>query len=193
MYNLNPCPRCNSFLSCRIWIVLQTIVTHCRLYYNLNPRLYLQGQFQCTHSKALMRQNSLLSGWILIVFYTILSIVRGVSRASSKVILPRGKSQCIDSYKLCPSHTSLPPCYILIFHKIVFFDQKVCHDLNPTPYLQGQGYRVHIPKSMSGSQLLTDKLDMVIFHTIVVQTNGMSLLLCWIWAKGRIFKVKLQT
>ena len=44
----------------------------------------------------------------------------------------------------------------------------MCHDLNPTPYVQGQGYRVHILKSMSEPQLLTDQLDMVIFYTIVV-------------------------
>ena len=47
----------------------------------------------------------------------------------------------------CSGHNSLLPWQIwIIFHTIVVQDLRVCHDLDPRWYLQGQGHSAHIPK-----------------------------------------------
>ena len=66
----------------------------------------------------------------------------------------------------CPGHNSVPsrPIWI-IFHTIVFHNLRVCHDLDPRSYLQGQGHSTHMPKiCVLGPQLLIA----MSFHTGVV-------------------------
>ena len=47
----------------------------------------------------------------------------------------------------CPGHNFLTPCPIwIIFHTIIVHDPRMCHDLDPRSYLQGQGHSAHIPK-----------------------------------------------
>ena len=45
----------------------------------------------------------------------------------------------------CPGNNFVLPCPIWIwFHTIVANDLRVCHDLDPRSYLQGQGHSAHI-------------------------------------------------
>ena len=47
----------------------------------------------------------------------------------------------------CPGHNFSPTCPTWItFHTIVVHNLRVCHDLDPRSYLQGQGHSVLIPK-----------------------------------------------
>ena len=61
----------------------------------------------------------------------------------------------------CPGHnSSLPSWILIIFHTLIVHDQMMCHDLDLRSYHQGQGNSAHIPKNVSGSSLLTAKLDL---------------------------------
>ena len=45
----------------------------------------------------------------------------------------------------CPGHNSSLPCWIwILFHTIVVKDPRVCHDIGPKSYLEGQGHSTHI-------------------------------------------------
>ena len=72
---------------------------------------------------------------------------KGVSWPWPKVISPRSRSQCTHTQNPCPGHnSSLQSWSWIIFHTIVVHYPRVCHDLGPRSYLQGQGHSAHIPK-----------------------------------------------
>ena len=57
---------------------------------------------------------------------------------------------------------------------------KVCHDLNPRSYLQGQGHSAHIPKIRVRAVILTAKLDLdSVSHICCPWPKGVS----WPWPK----------
>ena len=77
---------------------------------------------------------------------------------------------------MCPGHNSSLQYWIWIthvFHTIFVHDTRVCHDLDPKLYLQGQGHSVHIQctgtKTLCpGHNSLMSYWILIIFHTIVV-------------------------
>ena len=71
----------------------------------------------------------------------------------------------------CPGHIFLPLCRIwIIFHTTVVHDPRVCHDLDPRSYLQGQGHCAHIHQNRCpGHTSLLPCSIWIIFHTIVVK------------------------
>ena len=73
--------------------------------------------------------------------------LKGVTWPWLKVISPRSRSKCTHTSYLCPGHNSSLPCWVwIIFHTIVVHDLRMCHDLDPKSYLQGQGNSSHIPE-----------------------------------------------
>ena len=72
---------------------------------------------------------------------------KGVSWPWPKVISPTSRSQCTHTKNLYAGHYSSLPCWILIiFHTIVVHDLRLCHDLDPRSYHQGQGHSAYILK-----------------------------------------------
>ena len=70
----------------------------------------------------------------------------------------------------CPGHNFLTPCPIwIIFHTIIFHDPRMCHDLDPRSYLQGQGSQcTHTQNPCPGHNSSLICWIWIIFHTIVV-------------------------
>ena len=60
----------------------------------------------------------------------------------------RSRSQCtyIKIRVWAIYNSSLPSWIWIIFHTILVHESRVCHDLDPRSYLQGQGHSAHIPK-----------------------------------------------
>ena len=59
----------------------------------------------------------------------------------------RNHPVCPSVHTSCPGRNFLIPCPIwIIFHKNIVHDLRMCHDLDPRSYLQGQGHSAHIPK-----------------------------------------------
>ena len=93
----------------------------------------------------------------------------------------------------------------VLVHTIVVHNARVCHDLVPRSYLEGQGHTVHIPKISVWAVLLTGMLDLdnishdpkgvtsltqgLIYKDMVTECKHTqnpfaghnSLLPCWIW------------
>ena len=83
----------------------------------------------------------------------------------------------------CQGHNFLPSCLIwIIFRIIVVHDPKVCHDLDPRPYLQGQGQCTFIPKIRVQTILHQPKLDL----------DNMWQRCVMILTKGHISEVKVK-
>ena len=70
--------------------------------------------------------------------------------------------------KSVPGNNSSLQCWIWIFHTIVVDDPRVCHDLDPRSYLQGQGHSAHISKNVCPGHSSSLQCWIWIFHTIVV-------------------------
>ena len=85
--------------------------------------------------------------------------------------------RCTHSQNPCPGNNSSLPCWIwIIFHTIVVHDPRVCHDLDPRSYLQGQGQSAHIAKYLCpGHNSSLPCWIWIIFHTIVVHDSRMGL------------------
>ena len=61
----------------------------------------------------------------------------------------RNRPVCLSvrEFTSCLGHDFVPPCRIwIIFHTIVVHDPRVCHDLDPRTYLQGEDDSAHILK-----------------------------------------------
>ena len=72
-------------------------------------------------------------------------------------------------FALCPGHNFLTPCPIwIIFHTIIVHDPRMCHDLDPRSYLQGQGHWTHTQKLCPGHNSSLPCWIWIIFHTSVV-------------------------
>ena len=69
--------------------------------------------------------------WVIDGEY-IVKIMRGIVNMSMRY-------RCTLTKILCPGHNFLMLFYVwMIFHTIVINDPRVCHDLDPWSYLQGQ-------------------------------------------------------
>ena len=74
----------------------------------------------------------------------------------------------------CPSHNSSLPSWIwIIFHTIVVHDPRVCHDLDPRPYLQGQGHIAHIQNLCPCHKSSLPSWIWIIFHILIVHDRRM--------------------
>ena len=150
----NSCPGHNSSLPCLIWIMFHTIVVHDpKVVHDLDPRSYLPCQGHCAHIlKICVRAITPHCHLDLDnISHNCCPWPKGVSWPWSKVISPRSRSQCIYTENPCPGLNSSLPCWIwIIFHTVVVHDPRVCYDLEPRSYLQGQGHSAHIPQTVSG-------------------------------------------
>ena len=100
----------------------------------------------------------------------------------NKFISPRSRSQCTYTGNLCPGHNSSLPSWIwIIFHTLIVYDRRVCHNIDPRSYLWGQGHSAHIPKNLClGHNSLIAILDLDnISHNCCPWTKGVS----WPWPK----------
>ena len=99
---------------------------------------------------------------------------KGVSWPWPKVISLMSRSQCTHTQILCPGHNSMP-CWIwIIFHTIVVHGPRVCHDLDPRSYLQGQGHIGTWPKPYPAhnSSLSCWILINISYNRIMTLTQG---------------------
>ena len=75
------------------------------------------------------------------------------------MISPRSRSQCTYTTNPCPVHNSSLPCWVkIIFHTLIVYEPRMCHDLYPRSYLRVHGQSTHIPKT--GPQVMTARLDL---------------------------------
>ena len=97
--------------------------------------------------------------WIVFHIIAVHDQRSSVSWLWTKVISPRPRSHRTHTQNLYPGHNSSPslPCWIwIIFHTSFVHYSRVCHDIDPRSYLQGQSHRAHrsqcthTPKSVSG-------------------------------------------
>ena len=77
----------------------------------------------------------------------------------------------VSLFTWCRGLIFLPLCRIwIIFHTIFVHDPRLCHDLDPRSYLQGQGHCAHIPQNRCpGHNSSLPCWIWIIFHTIVVK------------------------
>ena len=141
----------------------------CPWYKNVSwPRpkvIFPRSRSQCTHTQ------NLCPGHMLDLDNTSHSCcpyLNGMLWPWPKVISPRSRSQYTHAQNSCRAHnSSLLCCIWIIFHTVV--DPRVCHDIDPRSYLQGQGHSAHIPNILCpGHNLSLLCWILIIFHTIVV-------------------------
>ena len=100
---------------------------------------------KCTHTQnPCPGHNSLLPSWIWIILHT-MSITQRCIMTLTQGHTSNLRLQCTHTQNQCPGYNSSLPCWIwIISHTIVVHDPRICHDLDPRSYFQGQG--ANIPK-----------------------------------------------
>ena len=133
-----------------MWIFHTIVDLSRRVWLDLEPRLYLIGQGQSSHITKILvwtiTSNVKLDLNDILHNYTqLISMSQGCVMTWAIGHFPRSRSKCTHTWNPCPGQNCLLEGWILIiFHTIVVYDRRVCHDLDPRSYIQGQGHIAHI-------------------------------------------------
>ena len=192
----NRCPSCNSSLPCWILIKFHKIVVlsmtqGCAMTLTQGhiSKVKVSAHIPKIRVRAITRQSGKLD--LNNISQNCCPWPKSVWWPWPRVILvpPRLRSQYTYIKNLCSGHNSSLPSWILIlFQAIIIQDPRVCHDLDPRSYLQGQGHSAHIPQIRV--QAITSHWyvgSWYYFKQLLSKTQGCVMTL----TQGHISKVKV--